>query len=175
VTSEHGDNAGLAEFKSAVTAGDIKTYYQQNKADFRHVSASKARVLSFDDREKALTVAGQLDGDKSWQLWSQSLNQSGWFPGHQQGWVYANSKPADWLRTLAFTLPQGADNPPIRSPQGRWYVAKVEQKQTDYYPVDSETVIYQATNAIAKRRAVQAFNRLKQQLVAKADVKYHEL
>lgn len=170
-TSEHGDNQGIDPFIQQITKAQVHDFYQQNRQDFRHISASRARLLHFATKAQADKVIDQLTDAKSWQQTAMSLGQSGWFPQHQDGWIQANSNNGNqFLTTLAMALPLDKLNPAIRGPKGRWYLVKVEQKRYDYYSADSQTVSYQAKRAIAKVAAKRAFNQLKQQLKNQAKI-----
>lgn len=173
LTSEHGNNDGLKPFKARVSQAQIDDFYQAHKQDFEHVSSAKARLLTFTNQKDAKKAFDAIKAGQSWDKLANKAGQSGYFPGSNKGWLQVE-KHKSWLSTLAFALPQGQVNPPVRSPKGRWHLVKVEQKRNDFYKKDSDTVVFQATNAIARVEARKAFTQLKQQLLDEALITYHE-
>ena len=166
MTSEHGDNEAIKPFVASVSEAEVAKFYQANKADFAYISQAKALVLVFEDHETAAKQSKGLDSESDWLASAQKLGQ--------KALVDSRDSKDIWLTNLMFSLPVDQDNPPVRNPKGQFVLLKVLEKHKAYYPVDSETVVYQARNAVGKAKAAKAFKRLKQNLLAAAKVRDHE-
>lgn len=173
LSSEHGDDEGINRFKQQVSQAEISQFYQANKKDFAYVSEVKGQYLRFANENDAVKAHKRLAKGELFADVAKSLGQSGTFAEAQDGWLHV-SKKQSWLSNLAFALPKATLNRPVRGPQGLWYLVKVDDKRNDFYPATSETVVFQATRAIAAQKAQQAFNQLKQQLMQQAQVVEYE-
>ncbi|ABC33466.1 conserved hypothetical protein [Hahella chejuensis KCTC 2396] len=170
VKRNHGDNPGLIRFREQVSAVQINSYYQRHQEDFRFLAKVKPRGAIYGDEAAARLARQQLMQGASWADLKTPSRPVSW-PLDGEGWLRKEAvKPTDWLASLAFATPPGEVSEVIRSPTGDWVILQVSQREYGYYPPDSETVRYLATDVIAIQLAVTAYSELINQLRRQANL-----
>ncbi|WLQ13224.1 peptidylprolyl isomerase [Hahella aquimaris] len=160
IKRNHGDNPGLIKFREQVSAAQIKSYYQQHQEDFRFLARVKVRGAIYGDEAAARLARQQLVESASWADLKTPYRPVD-LPLDAEGWLRKDAvKPTDWLASLAFATPPGDVSEVIRSPAGDWVILQVSGREYDYYPADSETVRYLATDVLAIQQAVAAYSEL---------------
>ena len=114
------------------------------------ISIQRAVRLFFFEQAKVTDIGKAVGQDPS-------INTSQITKGIFTRKTPTNSALSPWLKQLLFTLEVDSLSKPIRGADNHWYVAKVSEKQFEYFPADSETVIYQAKLAIAQSKALDGY------------------
>ncbi|AZZ95174.1 peptidyl-prolyl cis-trans isomerase [Hahella sp. KA22] len=160
IKRNHGDNPGLIKFREQVSAAQIKSYYQRHQEDFRFLAKVKVRGVIYGDETAARLARQQIVKGASWTDLKAPSHPAN-LPLDAEGWLHKDAvKPTDWLASLAFATPPGDVSEVIRSPAGDWVILQVSGRKYDYYPADSETVRYLATDVLAIQQAVAAYSEL---------------
>ena len=97
-------------------------------------------------------------------------------PAGSLGWIVREAKDMPWLNQLALIQHKGEMTQPIRSPEdskgnATWEIVLVDERVESYSPADSETVRYQASQEIAKRKLIDRYIATRDGLKAKADIR----
>lgn len=174
----HYDSAYLKELARKVSNAEVRDYYEKNRQEFKRIDKVRARHIRF---------ANQADADKA----SQRLSKGEDFAsvvgvsvaddrqqGGSLGWIQHGSEIQGWLTQVAYALPVGKVSRPIRSPQlpGQevvWEIVLVDEKIEGYQPVDSESVRYIASQAIAKKKSVAEFRSLREKLYRDSAIQFN--
>ena len=81
--------------------------------------------------------------------------------GGQLGWIDRETRNDHWMLALAFVQPEGRVSAPFRSPAVSgapyWEILQVDEKVMGYQPLDSESVRYRASLAIAREQLEARF------------------
>jgi hypothetical protein len=98
--------------------------------------------------------------------------------GGDLGWFVHDAKPQGWLASLAFLQQPGVPGKPVRLPGGPgeepgWEIMVVEERVMGYHPVDSETVRYLASQAVARQKAMAEYLGTLERLRREADIRLH--
>lgn len=167
----HYDSAYLKALAARVTPAEVRDYYQRQRQEFKRIEKVRARHIRCADEACAKTAGERLAAGESFAKVAAALSVAPERDG-DLGWIPAGQD--DWLAQLAFALPAGRASKPVRSPQtggvSHWEIVLVEEKVEGFHPVDSETVRYQASQAIARKQALAEFKRLREKLYRDADI-----
>lgn len=158
-TQMHGERSDYVEIlKSNITTQDIKQFYMQHKADFKHKSTVYASGAIFSSSKNAASFKKAVIKTS----FQKALSQ------HALNNIFAKTKGiltrehnSQWAAQVVFNLKESQLAGPIRSPNGQWLVAQTHQVKFDYYSVQSETVRYQATLALIEEAAKLAYQKNK--------------
>jgi len=154
---QHGDNTKRREFAQAVTDREIASYYELNKKQFIRLEQISADFWLFDSHEKA-------------KVGKRTLSQSSGFPVKPEQLdidmrnLARLGKAKKWIANLAAALPTKTFSQVVRMPTGKWIVIKVKDKKYGVFPLDSETVRYQARNQLAIRKAQASYESIRRDL-----------
>ncbi len=170
----HDDNHRLKEVAAAVTPDEIRKYYVANKQEFKTVLRVRAQHITLDSKKKAdeATKALQYGMNFSDAVRHFSVNEDRKLkvPG-DLGWI-ERSTAKGWLNTLPFTQKVGQFSPAFMSPQKAgsnrvWEIVYVSDRDDGYFPLDSETVRYKASQAVAQQKIKGEVIGLRRQLLDK--------
>lgn len=160
----HDDVLYLKKIASQVTPEEIKAFYDSNPDMFMQVDRVKARHIRTKDEATAhaafdaINKQGKSFADAAKQYSAADDRQT----GGDLGWVVHPESGSNWLQSLLFFQPVGKVSNPFRMP-GKptdtvdWEVVLVEQKETSRQPVTSESVRYEASQAIAKEKVMKEY------------------
>ena len=168
----HDDNPALREQAGKVTQQQIAGYYAANKDQFTRVERVRGRHLRVDSQQAADRIVAEIrDGLSFEQAIAQYSLAEDARDGGQLGWIDRETRNDHWMLALAFVQPEGRVSAPFRSPAVSgapyWEILQVDEKVMGYQPLDSESVRYRASLAIARE---QLEARFRQQLAdASAD------
>lgn len=176
----HDDNARLRELAAAVTPEQIAQYYEENKHEFTRVTKVKARHLRVNSQQEADSIVEEVRGgmafDDAVSRYSVASDKDN---GGELGWIDRESRQSDWIRALAFVQPEGQVSPAFRSPGNSgapyWEILWVDERVTEYQPVDSESVRYRAARAVAQEQIQQGFKAVLEQASAQADLRVNRI
>ncbi len=145
----HGHSPMLNTLKADITDSQINQYYQQHKNRFKYIDSVTAYGAIFDDKTQAETFYTQASklGVKEAFTQQQDIFAA------QQGVLTRQDKHKGFAYQLAFTNPENTLSRVVRTPKGQWLVVYTTSKRHATYPVDSQTVRYQAKNHIARELA----------------------
>ncbi|MDE2420809.1 MAG: peptidyl-prolyl cis-trans isomerase [Gammaproteobacteria bacterium] len=159
----HDDMSYMKKIANQVTPEEIQDFYQNHKEMFIRVDRVKARHIRTKDEATANEAfaalkKGKLFADVAKQYSVADDRQN----GGDLGWVVHPETGSNWLQSLLFFQPVDKVSNPFRMP-GKptdavdWEIVLVEQKDTSYQPVTSESVHYVASLAIAKQKVMQEY------------------
>ena len=159
----HEDVSYLKKIASQVTPEEIKDFYQRHLDMFIRVDRVKARHIRTKDEATAKEAVAALNKGKSFaEVAKQYSVADDRQDGGDLGWVVHPEKGSNWLQSLLFFQPVNKVSSPFRMP-GKptdavdWEIVLVEQKETSYQPVTSESVRYVASQAIAKQKVTAEY------------------
>lgn len=174
----HDSNAYLDDLRRAVKPEEVAAWYAAHREQFRRVERVRARHIRVADEAMAQRVAAALakDGsnfDELARAHSVAPDRAG---GGDLGWL-GRPQQADWFVELVFAQPVGRNGAPVREPvaanvAAQWEIVRVDEQQAGYFPVESETVRYLASRAIAEQKARAAFAALRETEVRATSVRY---
>ncbi|MFC3033742.1 peptidyl-prolyl cis-trans isomerase [Pseudoalteromonas fenneropenaei] len=144
----------LTALLEQVSTAQIAAYYHAHKADFRYVAEVEAEGASFDSQAEALAFREQLN--QSPEVSFATLGDKQLFVAAQGRLNKAKSRN-NWSQNVAFNLPPHTLSHPIRTPQGQWLLIKTGNRSYAYYDLSSETVRYQAREALLTAMAQAAY------------------
>ncbi len=176
----HYDSSYLKALAQQVTTAEIQTYYESHRNEFKRIERVKARHIRTASEAEAKTLQAQLDKGTDFSLLAQSHSRANdASSGGDLGWIQHQDAQANWLNQVAFALSAGKVSRPIRTPappgqQADWEIILVEQKIEGFQPADSESVRYLASQAIARKKAIEQFRSLRQQLYASARIELNK-
>ncbi len=172
----HDDVFYMKKIASQVTPEEIKDFYQNHLDMFIRVDRVKARHIRTKDEATAREAFAALQKGKSF---ADAAKQYSVADDHQNGgdlgWVVHPETGSNWLQSLLFFQPVGKVSNPFRMP-GKptdavdWEIVLVEQKEISHQPVDSESVRYVASQAIAKQKVIQEYMGARTQVWKKANI-----
>ncbi|WP_105190453.1 peptidyl-prolyl cis-trans isomerase [Pseudoalteromonas sp. T1lg48] len=145
----HGQSSELERLKGEVNDTQIARYYERHQQSFRYIERMSAQGVRFNDAQAAHAFYEQA---KKVGFTAALANQEDIFAQHQ-GELSRDDKAKGFAYQLAFTLPANTISRPVRTPNGQWLVIHSRDKEYGIYPANSQTVRYQAINAIAKEQA----------------------
>lgn len=173
----HDDNLRLKEISETVTLDEIKSYYSANMESFSTILKVRARHITLDSQVLADQVQAELSQglafEKAIEKYSIAEDKHKSIPG-DLGWIERSGKKG-WLSSLPFTQKKGLHSPAFMSPMNNgkrrsWEIVYVDDKIEGFYPVDSETVRYQAARIIAEHKIHQHIMSLRSALVREANI-----
>ncbi len=171
----HADSALVDALAGAVSAAQVRQYYGGHRAQFVRIERVRARHIRLPDEAAARSAAAALAGGAGF---ADVARQHSVAPdaarGGALGWVRHEGTPG-WLAQLLFAHADGMVSPPVRTPaapnqEAAWEIVLVEQSEHGYQEVDSESVRYAASRAIAREAAAAQMTALRSQVRRKARV-----
>lgn len=171
--------AFLSKLEQQVTRAEIRDWYGRNREQFRQVEKVRARHIrcateqACEEAWKA--VSGGMDFSAAVRKYSIADDRNA-NPSGDLGWLVRTSPSLPWIAQIALIQQAGQMSRPIRTPEdakgkAAWEIVKVDERVEGYSPPESETVAYLARKEIAKRRAVEHYNTLRERLKARADIR----
>ncbi|SFD41384.1 peptidyl-prolyl cis-trans isomerase [Pseudoalteromonas denitrificans] len=162
----HSQSITLDRLSKNVSKAEIADYYKNNMQRFKYLAQVHSHAIFFNTQEEATDFYIKAKSSS----WHKNINDNNLvdiFSIYQNKLTRALTE-SDWSIQTAFNLRDNTISPPIRSPKGRWLVVNNGDKNYDIYPLNTETVRYQAIKSIAKRTAQQHYdNKLKNWLAHK--------
>ncbi|WP_372770680.1 hypothetical protein [Pseudoalteromonas sp.] len=147
--SMHNESPYLDNLKQQITSSEIANYYKQNKQQFRYSSEVTAASLSFSSQESAQNAY------KNNEL-PQQLNS-------KKAVIKRQALNTNFVNQAAFNLSIKQGPTLLRTPKNLWVIIQVFDKKYDYYPENSETVVYQAKTSLAATLAKKQYANTKNQ------------
>ena len=151
----------LETIAAQLTMSQINEFYKNNKEEFRFHSAVNAYGVVFSDHPTALRFHKQATS-QGFAAARDAFKQTDIFAVYQNQLTRTDSRN-NWLIQSAFNLPEQTLSSVIRTPKGQWLVVQTGDKTESYYPAQSETVRYLATQSLAKQHAVARYQQAKSQ------------
>ena len=98
--------------------------------------------------------------------------------GGDLGWIVHGEKSYGWLDSLAFLQMPGVPSRPVRLPgaageEPGWEILIVDERVMGWQPVDSESLRYLASQALAKQKALDEYHDAISRLRREADIRLH--
>jgi hypothetical protein len=166
----HYSSPEVARLQRTIEPAAIRAYYNSQKSEFVRTEKVLARTLRFTDEAKARAAADALARGAGFE---EVARRHGGGDGVAR-WIGIDAARRAWVAQFAFAQTPGAASAAVREPESGaatgWVIVKVEQRVTGFHPVDSETVRFAASEAIARRRAATNFATLRARLLAAARV-----
>lgn len=175
----HDDPQHLKDLQAAVTKDEIRAYYETHRDEFRRIEKVKARRILVKDEATATTVSERLaKGESFVALAKQYSIAPDAASGGDLGWIVHGSNEHGWLDSLAFLQKPGVPSRPVRLPgkadeEPGWALLLVEERVMGWQPVESESVRYLASQAIAKQKAVAEYRATVESVQRDADIRLH--
>ncbi|HEY9104275.1 peptidylprolyl isomerase [Chitinimonas sp.] len=172
----HYASANIQRLAAAVTADEIRDYYQQNPSEFRQLKQARAQHIRCADEAACRNAYARLQAGEPFAEVARSTSTAeDAAQGGELGWLQPQDGHAPWLYELAFALPLGKPSRPVREPDtsgatAGWQIVLVNERQEGLQPLDSEAVRYTASQTLARRKAVAEFKALREQLYREADI-----
>ncbi|WP_338845217.1 peptidylprolyl isomerase [Massilia sp. W12] len=179
---EHADGGSklLAHLAQAVSAAEIREYYQRHKEEFRRIDSLRARHIRIADESQARAIGAELSALQGAALRQRFIalarrhSMVDAEKGGDLGWI-KHAGRMSWLQELAMLQEVGKVSAPFRAPVGAheaawWEIILVEERKDGYQAAASESVRYQAARAIARRKAAQQYAQLRAELRSKAKI-----
>ncbi|TMP30323.1 peptidyl-prolyl cis-trans isomerase [Pseudoalteromonas rubra] len=155
----HGERSTyLEQLRATISQAEIHRYYKQHRKDFRYKSTLEAQAATFESQTQAQHFHRLMNkkGMKQALKETQKHNEFD-SAGKTTPVSITREHQKRWLAQLAFSSQSGKATPPVRTPSGRWAVVYTQHPKYAYYSEDSETVRYQALDALTKQRAQAAY------------------
>lgn len=174
----HDDNSALKALAKTVTQAEVNEYYQKHKQDFKHIESVQAQHIRLSSQQQADKIYKQLTNglnfDEAVKTFSIHEDRNHAKPG-DLGLITLKTKHSSWLRGISFVQPENRVSRPFRSPRTEkgdpyWEIIRVYKKRIGYLSPDSESVRYQASQEIAKKKAVANFHTYRQKLINEASI-----
>lgn len=169
----------LTRLESQVTREEIRGWYATNREQFRQVEKVRARHIRCAT-EQACEQAYQavIDGmefsaaARRFSIADTARAE----PAGSLGWLVRSGKNLPWIAQIALIQKEGETTRPIRTPEDAsgkafWEIVRVDERVEGYSPPESETVAYLARQEIARRKAAEHYQALRDRLLAKADIR----
>lgn len=175
----HDDPQHLKDLQAAVTPEEVRAYYAAHRDDFRRIEKVRARRILVKDEATATAVAERLGKGESFAALAKEYSTApDAASGGDLGWIVHGSTVHGWLDSLAFLQKPGTPPRPVRLPgsageEPGWALLMVEERVMGWQPVDSESVRYLASQAIAKQKAVAEYHETVERLRRDADIRLH--
>ena len=153
----HGNNPIFDELVKQVSQQEILAYYIRNKSMFRTIESAHVQAIYRSSQEDADKTYDQLN-----QLASKQLLTFFQKSGSKSEQVSRSSDHPIWLTGLAFAQSINRVSKPVRLPSLKgvkpsWAIVLVTEKEESTLKPDSETVRYEASRNIARRKANENF------------------
>jgi hypothetical protein len=171
----HHPGAEFDRLRREVSREDIAAYWEKNPQQFQRIERVKARHIRCADEACIQAASAALAKGEAFDAvarkFSTSASRS---DGGSLGWIEPSQARGSWLLQFALAQPPGPPSPPVREPENGgtpgWQIVQVDERVTGVHPVDSETVRFEASQAIARRRAVEHYLALRDRLLAQARI-----
>lgn len=167
-------SALLNRLSAEATPEEIEKFYYQHKDQFARIDKVRARHIRLADEAQVQRAVKALQGGAAFADLARSMSRaSDAAQGGDLGWISADGSK-DWLASLAFSQQPGKPSPAVRAPVGPqeaayWEIVLVEEQVHGAYPLESETVRYQASRMIGVMKAMQQLGAIVEQ--ARRDAK----
>lgn len=155
----HGErSAYLEQLRASVSQAEIHRYYKQHRKNFRYKSQLQAVATTFESQAQAQQFH-RLIGKKGMEQALKETQKHNEFDsaGKTTAVFITREHQKRWLAQLAFSSQSGKATPPVRTPSGHWAVVYSQNPEYAYYAEGSETVRYQALEALTMQRAQVAY------------------
>ena len=175
----HDDPQYLKDLQAKVTREEILAYYEAHRDEFRRIEKVRARHLRVADEATARQLGVRLQkGEDFAALAREASLAPDAANGGDLGWIVHGEKAHGWLDSLAFLQQPGVPSRPVRLPgapgeEPGWEILLVEERVMGFQPVDSESVRYLASQAVAKHKAVAEYHATVERLRREADIRLH--
>lgn len=175
----HDDPQHLKDLQAKVTGEEIRAYYEAHRDEFRRIDKVRARHLRVKDEATANAIAERLKKGESFDALAREFSIAADADrGGELGWIVHGSRDHGWLDSLAFLQKPGVPSRPVRLP-GRegeepgWEILLVDEQVMGWQPLESESVRYLASQAIAKQKAIDEYRATVDRLRREADIRLH--
>lgn len=159
----HDDVPYLKQVASEVSQEEVNAFYKTHLDMFERVERVKARHIQVPDEATAREVQAELKKGRAFAELAEQYSQADdKASGGDMGWVVHQPNSANWLESLLFFQPVNKVSAPVRMP-GRpdqavsWELVLVEQKEIGHQPMESSSVRYVASQAIARQKVRQEY------------------
>lgn len=175
----HDDPVHLKELQAAVTAEEIRAYYDTHRDDFQRIEKVRARHIRVATEAQARAVEARLQKGESFAALAKEVSIApDAASGGDLGWIVHGEKAHGWLDSMAFVQKPGVPSRAARLPGGPdeepgWEILLVEERVMGWQPVESETVRYLASQAIAKQKAMAEYRTTLERVRREADIRLH--
>lgn len=175
----HDDPQHIKDLQAQVTADEVRAHYEAHREDFQRIERVRARHIRVKDEALAQSLYDRLvKGESAEALARRHSVAADAASGGDLGWFVHDAKPQGWLASLAFLQKPGVPGKPVRLPGGPgeepgWEIMVVEERVMGYHPVDSETVRYLASQAVARQKAMAEYLGTLERLRREADIRLH--
>ncbi len=164
-------NVRLEKAAKQVTDEQIADWYNNHKADFLVPKSVHAFHLACNSRQACekgrKAMINGIDPSEVMLRYADPAFQKG---SVDLGVLTRKNDGMQWLTNAAMLQEEGEYSVPLRAPDGHWEVVWVKDAQSTYLPVDSSSVRYQASRAIARIQLLEAHQALMQRLRQQADI-----
>ncbi|MDF2445626.1 MAG: hypothetical protein K0S46_862 [Moraxellaceae bacterium] len=173
----HDDPQHLKELQASVTQDEIRAYYETHRDDFRRIEKVKARRIRVADEARAREVEAALKQGGNFEALAKQFSIApDAATGGDLGWIKHGEKAHGWLDSMAFLQQPGQPSRPARLPGAEgeepgWEILLVEERVMGWQPVDSESVRYLASQAIAKQKAMDEYRGTLERVRREADIR----
>lgn len=175
----HDDPQHIKDLQAKVTPEEVRAHYEAHRDDFQRIEKVRARHIRVKDEAQAQALFERLHkGESAEALARQYSLAADAASGGDLGWIQHDDKSRGWLSSLAFLQKPGQPGRPVRLPGGPgeepgWDIMVVEERVMGYQPLDSETVRYLASQAIARQKALAEYRGSLERLRREADIELH--
>ncbi|HEX4869863.1 MAG TPA: peptidyl-prolyl cis-trans isomerase [Moraxellaceae bacterium] len=175
----HDDPQPIKDLQAQVTDAEVRTYYEAHRDQFQRIEKVRARHLRVRDEATANAALERLHKGEAFADVARAVSlEADAASGGDMGWIVHSERPASWLESLAFVQKPGVPSRPVRlpGPEGSepgWEILLVEERVMGYHPVDSDSVRYMASQAIAKQKALDQYRDTVERLRREADIRLH--
>lgn len=175
----HDDPLHIKALQARVTPEEIRAYYEAHRDDFQRIEKVHARHIRVKEEALAQSLFERLHKGESVEALARQYSVAAdAASGGDLGWIVHDDKGRGWLASLAFVQKPGVPGKPVRLPgapgeEPGWDIMVVDDRVMGYYPVDSETVRYLASQAIARQKALAEYRGTVDDLRRQADIRLH--
>jgi hypothetical protein len=171
----HHDSPLLKRIISSVSDVDIDQYYEQHKNDYRQIESIRARHLTVATQQEADAVYQKIKQGMSFaeavKTFSIAPSKDLPIPG-DLGVVRRTDPELSFVKKLALIQPQGRVSTPYRMLDGKSFeLIWVDQRESSVLPKDDKSLRFQIATFIARERAVQYYDNLRQRVLREADLR----
>ena len=169
----------LNKLAAEIKPKEVRDYYRTHKDEFKRIASVKARHIRLDNETQARQVADLARKGANFvnlaQQYSTALDAQ---QGGDLG-IIVHRGQLSWLEQLAYMQEPGKASPPIRAAvapneKAYWEIVLVEKRIEDYQDPASETVRYQASQALAQEKAIRQLSTLQTQLRKSAKIEINQ-
>ncbi len=169
----------LGQLAAQTTAAEIEAYYNAHKEEFKRIEWVRARHIRVADEARAREVAALAArlpaGDNAgFAALARRYSTMDAASGGDLGQIKHQGR-LSWLQELAMMQQPGKASPPIRAPLGPqadayWEIVWLEQRKDGYQPLQSESVRYLASRAVAQQKGARQLGELRERLLREASI-----